>query len=147
MLDKEIAMEIIKQLVLSKIGGENHEDIFIKKESLDKIKNNNLVLSIKDSTKEKLVFTNKEDEQEFLVNATRVLTGNSEELYCFILSCLIQHYFDKTGEIEFVLHKEECFNFMKTVGGLYKKIDTNSDDVLYKFEPYKNVTQLRNNYW
>jgi len=134
MLDKKITMEIVKQLVLLKIGGKNHKDIFIKKESLDKIKNNNLVLSTEGSTKEKLVLTNKEDEQQFIANAIRVMTGNREELYYFILSCLIQHYFDKTGETEFTLDKEECFNFMETVDGLYKKIDTNSDDVLYRFE-------------
>ena len=136
MLDKKITMEIVKQLVLLKIGREKHEDIFIKKESLDKIKNNNLVLSTEGSTKEKLVLTNKEDEQQFIANAIRVMTGNIEELYYLMLSCLIQHYFDKTGETEFILDKEECFNFMETVGGLYKEIDTNSDDVLYKFEQF-----------
>jgi hypothetical protein len=134
MLDKKIAMEIVKQLVLLKIGGENHEDIFIKKESLDKIIKNNLVLSTEGSTKERLVLTNKEDKQEFFANAIRVMTGNSEEFYYFILSWLIQHYFDKTGETELILDNEECFNFMETVGGLYKEIDTNSDDVLYRFE-------------
>ena len=65
MLDKGIAMEITKQLVLSKIGGENHEDIFIKKENMNKINDNNLVFSTKGSTKERLVLTNKEDEQRF----------------------------------------------------------------------------------
>ena len=136
MLNKEITMEIVKQLVLSKIGGEKHEDIFIKKQNIDKIKDKNLVLSTEDSTKERLVLTNKEDEQEFFTNVIRALTGNREELYYFALSCLIQHYFDKTGETEFILDKEECFNFMETVGGLYKEIDTNSDDVLYKFEQF-----------
>ena len=136
MLNKEITMEIVKQLVLSKIGGEKHEDIFIKKESLYKIKNNNLVLSTEGSTKEKLVLTNKEDEQQFIANAIRVMTGNIEELCYLMLSCLIQHYFDKTGETEFILDKEECINFMETIDGLYKQIDTNSGDVLYRFEPF-----------
>jgi len=135
MLNKKLTMEIIKQIVLSKIGGENHEDIFIKKESIYKIKDKNLVLSTKGSTKEKLVLTNKEDEQEFIANSIRALTGNREEIDYFILSCLLQYYFDKTGETELTLEEGDCANFIETFDGLYKEVDTNSHDVLYKFEP------------